>query len=43
MKVRVIERKAKSLYTRSEIPGVDWTVNQYVDCAFACRYCYAKF
>ena len=43
MKVRVIERKAKSLYTRSKIPGVDWTVNQYVGCAFACRYCYAKF
>jgi DNA repair photolyase len=43
MKVRVIERKAKSLYTRSGIPGVDWTVNQYVGCAFACKYCYAKF
>ncbi|WP_456367568.1 radical SAM protein [Thermococcus sp.] len=43
MNVRVILRKAKSLYTRSRIPGVDWSVNQYVGCAFACRYCYARF
>lgn len=43
MKVEVLKRKAKSLYTRSKIPGVNWTVNQYVGCAFSCRYCYAKF
>ncbi|NJE77338.1 radical SAM protein [Thermococcus sp. ES12] len=43
MKVRVIERRAKSLYTRSKIPGVEWAINQYVGCAFACEYCYAKF
>lgn len=41
--VRVIESDAKTLYTRSRIPGVDWVVNQYVGCAFACRYCYARF
>ncbi|WP_370519655.1 hypothetical protein [Thermococcus sp. JdF3] len=43
MKIRVIERRAKSLYTRSKIPGVGWAVNQYVGCAFVCEYCYAKF
>ncbi|ASJ00570.1 SPL family radical SAM protein [Thermococcus gorgonarius] len=43
MNLRVIEKKAKSIYTRSRIPGVDWTVNQYVGCTFACKYCYAKF
>ncbi len=43
MNVRVIGKKAKSLYTRSRIPGVDWSVNQYVGCSFACKYCYAKF
>ncbi|CAD5244811.1 SPL family radical SAM protein [Thermococcus camini] len=43
MKVRVIERRAKSIYTRSKIPGVEWVANQYVGCAFACEYCYAKF
>ncbi len=42
MKVRVIRRRVKSLYTRSRIPGVDWSVNQYVGCSFACPYCYAK-
>ena len=43
MKVKVIRRTARSLYNRSRIPGVEWTVNHYVGCAFACRYCYAKF
>jgi len=42
MKVGVIKRRAKSLYTRSRIPGVSWSVNQYVGCSFACPYCYAK-
>ncbi|WP_297501751.1 radical SAM protein, partial [Thermococcus sp.] len=41
--VRVVERKAKGIYTRSRIPGVDWSLNQYVGCAFACKYCYARF
>ncbi|WP_297510339.1 radical SAM protein [Thermococcus sp.] len=43
MNLRVIRKKTKSLYTRSRIPGVSWSVNQYVGCAFACRYCYARF
>ncbi len=43
MNLRVIRKKAKSLYTRSRIPGVSWSVNQYVGCVFACRYCYARF
>ncbi|ACS33282.1 Radical SAM domain protein [Thermococcus gammatolerans EJ3] len=42
MKVEVIKRRAKSLYTRSRIPGVSWSANQYVGCSFACPYCYAK-
>ena len=43
MKVRVVGKRVKSLYTRSRIPGVKWTVNQYVGCSFACEYCYARF
>ena len=43
MRVRVVERKVKGIYTRSKIPGVDWSLNQYVGCAFACKYCYARF
>lgn len=41
--MRVIKIKAKSIYTKSGIPGVDYVVNQYVGCQFACKYCYAKF
>ncbi len=34
---------AKSVLTRSRIPGVDYCVNPYVGCAHGCRYCYASF
>jgi len=41
--MRIIKTRAKSIYTKSGIPGVDWVINQYVGCQFGCRYCYAKF
>lgn len=41
--MRIIKIKAKSIYTKSRIPGVDYVINQYVGCQFACKYCYAKF
>lgn len=41
--MKIINVRAKSIYTKSKIPGVDWVVNQYVGCQFACKYCYAKF
>ncbi|RLF78421.1 radical SAM protein [Thermococci archaeon] len=41
--MKVIKTKAKTIYTKSRIPGVDYAVNQYVGCQFACKYCYAKF
>jgi DNA repair photolyase len=34
---------AKSVLTRSRIPGVEYCVNPYVGCAHGCRYCYAAF
>ena len=34
---------AKSILTRSRIPGVDYSVNPYVGCQHGCRYCYAEF
>lgn len=43
MKIRVIKVKAKSIFTRSKLPGVKWVINQYVGCQHACLYCYAKF
>ncbi len=41
--VRLQERFAKSVLTRSQIPGVDYCVNPYTGCMHACRYCYADF
>lgn len=41
--VKVIEVYAKRLYTPTKIPGVKYTVNQYVGCEHACLYCYSKF
>ena len=43
MKIKLIKVKAKSIFTRSKLPGVKWAINQYVGCQHACLYCYAKF
>lgn len=39
----VRETTAKSIMTRSQIPGVDYCINPYTGCTHACRYCYADF
>jgi DNA repair photolyase len=41
--VRVAERTARSVLSKSGIPGVRYALNPYVGCAHACRYCYAEF
>ena len=41
--VRIIKTRAKRIYAKSRIPGIDYVINQYVGCQFACKYCYAKF
>ena len=41
--MKIIEKYAKSLYTKTKIPSLDYTVNQYVGCEHGCVYCYAKF
>ncbi|MBI2557381.1 MAG: radical SAM protein [Planctomycetes bacterium] len=43
MSLIIREIKAKSILTKSGIPGVDYCVNPYVGCAHGCRYCYATF
>ena len=43
MGVKIIKVKAKSIFTRSKLPGAKWVINQYVGCQYACSYCYAKF
>jgi DNA repair photolyase len=40
---RVFETAAKSVLTKSKIPGLDYAVNPYVGCEHACVYCYATF
>lgn len=34
---------AKTIVTKSKIPGVEFCFNPYVGCTHACVYCYAKF
>ncbi|MFH1502467.1 MAG: radical SAM protein [Candidatus Eisenbacteria bacterium] len=40
---RVFETTAKSVLSKSKIPGLDYAVNPYVGCEHACTYCYATF
>lgn len=37
------EIKVKSILTRCGIPGIDYVINPYIGCRFACKYCYASF
>ncbi|MHA2303375.1 MAG: hypothetical protein ACXACD_20735 [Candidatus Thorarchaeota archaeon] len=41
MKVSSVE--AKSIITKSNIPGIDYVINPYIGCQHACIYCYAEF
>jgi len=41
MKASSIE--AKSIITKSNIPGIDYVINPYIGCQHACLYCYAEF
>lgn len=35
------EVQAKSILTKSGLPGSDWVINPYNGCLFGCMYCYA--
>lgn len=37
------EVSARSVLSKSGIPGADYCINPYTGCAHACRYCYATF
>ncbi|MCD8310912.1 MAG: radical SAM mobile pair protein B [Firmicutes bacterium] len=39
----VKEIKVKSVLTKSNLPVSDYSVNPYVGCSHACKYCYASF
>jgi DNA repair photolyase len=39
----ITEITARTILTRSRIPGVDYVINPYLGCGHGCRYCYAAF
>jgi DNA repair photolyase len=41
--MKVKEIFAKSLLTKTAIPGFDYCINPYIGCGHGCRYCYASF
>jgi DNA repair photolyase len=41
--IAIREIAARSVLSKSGIPGIDYCVNPYTGCAHACRYCYATF
>ncbi len=43
MKQKIIKTKAKEIFTKTNLPGADYVINQYIGCSHGCTYCYARF
>ena len=41
--MRIKEIEVKNVMTKSNLPVSDYSVNPYVGCSHACKYCYASF
>jgi len=41
MLTKINEIKAKTILTKSGLPGSDWVINPYNGCQLGCMYCYA--
>jgi DNA repair photolyase len=41
--MKIKEIKAKSIITKSGLPGTDFVINPYTGCSHGCIYCYARF
>jgi len=41
--MKIKEIKAKSIITKSALPGADFVINPYIGCSHGCKYCYARF
>ena len=41
--IKIREIQVKSILSKSNLPVGDYSVNPYVGCTHACRYCYASF
>ena len=42
-KVKIVKIRAKSIFTRTKISNLSYSLNQYVGCMHSCLYCYAKY
>lgn len=42
MGVHVVRKRVRRALSKSNLPGVDYTVNPYIGCAHGCVYCYAR-
>jgi DNA repair photolyase len=43
MNVVIKEKRARSILSKSGIPGIDYCLNPYTGCSHGCKYCYATF
>ena len=43
MEMIIKEIKVKNVVTKSNLPVCEYSVNPYVGCTHACKYCYASF
>jgi len=43
MSLLIKEIKAKSILSKTGIPGAHYSINPYTGCSHGCRYCYASF
>lgn len=41
--MEIKEIQSKTILVNCRIPGIDFTINPYIGCQFACKYCYASF
>ncbi|MGD9141349.1 MAG: radical SAM protein [bacterium] len=43
MTMKIREVRARSILSRTRIPGIDYCINCYTGCGHSCTYCYATF